>query len=129
MSMVKVTLRGDKQLAARLRKAKKSLAKAMDSAMHNIAEDVMADSKTNYVPVKDNALRSSGKVGAVRRVGNDIIVELGFGGAAAKYAWVQHENLDYAHKVGQAKYLEIPLMAAVNDMAARLTKHLGDAFR
>ena len=129
MSMVRVTLRGDKQLAARLRKAKKSLARALDAGMRNIAEDVMADSKGNYVPVKDNALRSSGKVGDVRRVGNDVIVELGFGGAASDYAWVQHEDLDYAHKVGQAKYLEIPLMAAVNDMAARIGFYLGDAFQ
>ncbi len=127
--MVRVTLRGDKQLAAHLRKAKKSLAQALNLAMHNIAEDVMSDSKVNYVPVKDNALRSSGKVGDVRRVGDDVIVELGFGGAAEKYAWVQHENLDYAHKVGSAKYLEIPLMAAVNDMAARIGQQLGDAFR
>lgn len=129
MSMVRVTLRGDKELVARLRRAKKSLAKALDSAMHNIAEDVMADAKTNYVPVKDNALRSSGKVGSVRRVGDDVIVELGFGGAARKYAWIQHENMDYAHKVGSAKYLETPLMAAVHDMPARLSQQLGDAFQ
>jgi hypothetical protein len=42
--------------------------------------------------------------------------EIGFGGAASEYALDQHENMDYHHDVGEAKFLEKAFM----EVTARL---------
>jgi hypothetical protein len=42
--------------------------------------------------------------------------EIGFGGAAESYALEQHENLQYHHDVGEAKFLEKAFM----EVTARL---------
>lgn len=36
--------------------------------------------------------------------------EIGYGGAAEEYALEQHENLDYYHDDGQAKFLELAFL-------------------
>ena len=74
-----------------------------------IGEEIMADVKASRpghgVPVDEGTLRNSGRVtggggpAAMQRVA------LEFGGAAAPYALIQHENLQYAHPVGEARYL------------------------
>jgi hypothetical protein len=86
-------------------------------------EFVMTDSKRNYVPVKDGILRASGFILMHK---TKISAEIGFGGPAGNgnmggetnavdvgYAAVQHENLDFQHKVGEAKFLERPLFAGI----------------
>jgi len=56
-------------------------------------------------------------------------VRLGFGGPAAPYAVLVHEDLTKRHKVGQAKYLEIPLKARLSGMAAVLRLHVENGVR
>jgi hypothetical protein len=78
----------------------------------------MARSKEHFVPVKDGILRGSGYVEL--NADGELRVTLGFGGPAGAYAVPQHERLDYRHTVGEAKYLEKPLMAAASTLAADL---------
>jgi hypothetical protein len=56
------------------------------------------------------------------------MVEMGYGGPATPYALRQHEELDYYHTVGKAKYLEDPFRRHAarldSDMAADLHSRL-----
>mgnify|MGYP001340646804 CR=1 FL=1 len=70
--------------------------------------------------VVPGALRASGMVHEPVRSGNNISVTLSYGGAAIQYAIVQHEELDYIHTTGQAKYLESVLNESQPYMAARV---------
>lgn len=46
-------------------------------------------------------------------------------GYSASYALIQHENLDYYHEVGQAKYLEQP----AREMQGELAQEVVDTFK
>lgn len=75
------------------------------SGLRIIGEEIMFDVKASRrgagVPVDKGTLRSSGKVTGPM---NDE-VELAFGGASAPYALEQHENLNFHHDIGEARYL------------------------
>jgi hypothetical protein len=47
---------------------------------------------------------------------------LGAGGAASEYALVQHENLEFRHTVGEAKYLTNALNATEPGRDARIAR-------
>lgn len=83
-------------------------------------ERIMADSREHYVPVDLAILKGSGHVRLPEVDGGEVSVVLAYGGPAEAYAIVQHENLDYHHTVGEAKYLEKPLMAAQAGMLERV---------
>lgn len=121
----------------------KQIAQDMDGnripqALRAEAENVMTDSKKNYVPVDKGALRSSGKVGKVDRSGNNFKVELSYGGIAAPYALAIHEHLSQhsppSWKAAQSvtfhpqghgpKYLETPLKNKQSTLAQDLAKRL-----
>lgn len=69
-----------------------------------ILTDVKASGPGRGVPVDTGALRRSGR--AVGPEGAETVkVTLAFGGPAAPYALRQHEELDYHHEVGEARYL------------------------
>ncbi|MGH6631203.1 MAG: hypothetical protein ACREB3_15865, partial [Burkholderiales bacterium] len=88
-------------------------------------ELVTTDAKANYVPVDKGVLRSSGFV-ILDEDESVIRGTIGFGGPAGNgnmgetnaedvnYAIIQHENLDYHHEVGEAKFLERPLFAGMS---------------
>lgn len=82
-----------------------------------IAEEIMTDSKKNYVPVDTGALRMSGTVKRAKIIGTKIEVRMGYGGPTAigrnvTYALKVHENPDHVGQ-GKNKYLTKPLYAAV----------------
>ena len=79
----------------------------------------MTESK-KQCPVDVGTLRSTGHVQGPETSGGHVVVTLGYGGPAAPYAIVQHERLDFHHTVGKAKFLEVPMLEAVNGMEARL---------
>lgn len=81
---------------------------AAQAALYQFAEAVMTESKT-LCPVDTGNLRASGHVQAPRIEQGDIVVTLGYGGSAS-YARIVHENLTAKHVVGQAKYLEQPIL-------------------
>jgi len=105
------------------------------ATLYQGAEMVMTASKRDYVPVDKGHLRASGFVSPpVLRgfVGFGVsggYVDLGFGGPSAPYALIVHEDLTKRHKVGQAKYLVIPLLAHMQGMFAVLQQRTADAIR
>jgi hypothetical protein len=100
---------------------------ALASALYTEGGLIITDSQNHYVPVLTGALRSSGHVDQPVIIGKSVSVTLGFGGPATPYALIQHENLEFRHTVGQAKYLELPFMAACGTMLPRLAQTLGAA--
>lgn len=128
--------------------AQRQLAAAMVSApaglgtgLYREAEAIMTISKSNYVPVATGALRESGFVHAVETpagvsvvggetvVGFNTHVTMGYGGPAAPYALIVHEDLTKRHTVGQAKYLETPIKARLGGMVAILKLWTENAMR
>ena len=90
------------------------------AALYQEGELIMTEAKKEC-PVDTGTLRSSGYTAKPKWDGARIVVELGFGGAAAPYAVYVHERLDLRHTVGKAKYLEDPTMAALPELPARLS--------
>lgn len=81
---------------------------ALGRALYQEGEGLMAEAKP-ITPIDTGVLRSSGFVKPPAVTDNDIVVEVGFGGAAASYALIVHERLDaYHNPPTQAKYLEEP---------------------
>lgn len=95
----------------------------------------MTAAKRDYVPVDTGALRNSGFVNLPVLTGfvglgvSGGYVELGFGGPSAPYALLVHEDLTKRHRVGQAKYLTIPVLAHTQGMFAVLEQRTADAIR
>lgn len=90
------------------------------SALYEEGERIMSDSKEHYVPVDQAILKGSGHVQPPVVADGEVSVVLAYGGPAEAYAIVQHEDLTLNHVVGEAKYLETPLMAAQDSMLARV---------
>jgi hypothetical protein len=55
-------------------------------------------------------------------------VTVGYGGAASKYALIQHENLQFHHDVGQAKYLETAFTEIVPSIDGKIKNRLQPGF-
>lgn len=92
---------------------------AMAAALYVEAEKIMAVSKER-VPVDTGVLRASGHVELPHVSGTGVEVDFGYGGAAERYAWIQHERMDYQHSHGGPKYLEGPCLEAVSGMEVRV---------
>lgn len=117
------TQRQFRAAAQRLRAAGALLDMEFEHGLFLIGEEIMADVKDSRpgkgVPVDTGALRSTGQVirdGAGRKrisgrahvgklAGKHAPVQLTFGGAGTPYALIQHENMRFKHKVGEARYL------------------------
>ncbi len=83
---------------------------ALSQAVFMEAQSVLNESK-KIVPVDTGVLKNSGKVEkpTIREAG--VSVEVTYGGAAAPYALIVHEDLNARHAPGKsAKYLEIPAL-------------------
>lgn len=97
--------------------------RALGQAMYGFATGILNESK-KLVPVDTGNLRNSGLVSGQVIKGDTIEVTITYGGAAAQYAQIVHEDMTMDHspskltavtkrpRRGQAKYLEIPVMAA-----------------
>ena len=95
---------------------------ALAQAVTGAANKVLNQSK-KLVPVDTGVLRDSGRVENLKVSSTEISVEITYGGAASQYAGVVHEDMTMNHspalktivtkrpRRGQAKYLEIPVMA------------------
>jgi len=92
--------------AKQLERLNTSIKGRVPSGLRIIGEEIMVDVKASRpgrgVPVDKGTLRSTGRVEGPNGLGQ---VELSFGGAAAPYALVQHEDLSFHHTVGEARYL------------------------
>jgi len=98
------------------------------AAMYQEAQIEMTESKrrcpVSPLPapkgVVPGTLRDSGQVARPDRRGKHISVTMSYGGAAEDYAVVQHENLDFHHTTGQAKFLESVINESRPYMAGRI---------
>ena len=96
---------------------------AAERALYEEAQSVMAESK-GLVPVDTGRLKASGHVETPRDDGRTISVTLGYGGAASNYAEQVHEDLFVFHNVGQAKYLELPLILRQPQLQANIKERV-----
>jgi hypothetical protein len=92
---------------------------ALAAAVTLEAEELITASEP-LVPVDEGVLRGSGHVAPAEETIDGVSVTCGYGGAAEAYALVQHERLDYHHRVGQAKYLEEPYLARAGGSTERI---------
>jgi len=99
------TKRSFQQAARYIEKAQKRMGRAAPSGLRVIGEEIMTDVKASRpgagVPVDTGALRSTGRVEGPK---NNVVI-LSFGGVAAPYALVQHEDMTLHHTVGEPRYL------------------------
>lgn len=107
---------------------KRMIGSVIERHLFQEGEGVMAQSK-ELVPVDKGVLRSSGHVQLPKRIGNQVVVTMGYGGPAAGYAVKVHEDLQAFHKVGGAKYLSLPFNQAMRGLARRLATRLRKAAR
>lgn len=100
--------------AKKIRRYAKEMDKVVPSGLRAIGEEIMTDVKASRpgrgVPRRFGHLAGTGTVtggGKMARTGRlgDARVQLTFGGTAAPYALVQHENLNLRHSLGEARYL------------------------
>lgn len=122
MATEKVVFEGGETLLRLLQHGGFDAELAVGAALYREANTIMNESQ-QQVPVKTGALKASGHVNTPIYVKSRYIeVKLGYGGAAAPYAFIVHENLDAHHPVGKAKYLEDPVMAHLDGILERVTR-------
>lgn len=91
----------------------------------------IVEQSAQLVPVDTGTLRASRYVSPPVQLGTVLTVAFGYGGPAAKinpktgesadgYAIYVHEDLEAFHKVGIAKFLELPTLQALRGMTARV---------
>jgi len=100
-----------RRAALRIRKCANLMAGVARGGLRLIGEEIMTDVKASRpgagVPRDTGALASTGEVTQPEPE----VVELSFGGVAAEggkdvgYALIQHENLEFHHALGEARYL------------------------
>jgi hypothetical protein len=95
--------------------------------MEEVSQEIFNESQAQ-VPVRTGVLKASGHVDPPSILGNDIEVNIGYGGAAAQYALFVHENLQAHHTPPtKAKYLEDPMADALSRLSARLQDRMEGA--
>lgn len=115
MRPLQLTPAGLAEMDRRLAKAIADRQQDAGRALYALGAQVRDDS-IRQTPLDWGELRNSTYETLPVFEGEGVVVEVGVGGAAADYAIVQHERLDFHHEVGNAKFLE----NAMNAMAPRL---------
>ena len=123
----KVDISGTEALLKALLVSGEELTREVGRVLYYEATQVF-DRSQDIVPIDTGALRSSGVVDQPAVEGNEIFVAIRYGGAAAPYAAVVHENLEAYHAPPtQAKYLEQPLVERLDEISDGLTAVVGRA--
>jgi hypothetical protein len=118
------SISGQEEMVKKIRALQSSMPQLIANALYEEAELIMTASK-KICPVDLGTLKTSGDVNKPKIKGKKIWIEMGYGGSAKAYAWIQHENLSFRHTKGQsAKFLEKPFLAAVSGMVNRIAKAL-----
>lgn len=136
--MLKIKWKGQVDMSRNVRNLAKKFPKTTRAALNRQAEFIMTKAK-RLTPVKDGHLRASGQV-LLDENPEKFRVTLGFGGPAGignqgtntnrkavGYALIQHEALEFKHTVGQAKFLERPLLEAIPKIAKKIAEDVGRA--
>ena len=118
------TLEGDLELKAALLLAKQKSPLAVAQAIYEEANKIFAQSQI-LVPVDTGVLRGSGWVSAPQQGPSGYFVDIFYGGPAAPYALYVHEILgNYHNPPTQAKYLEQPFMASLNQLQNNIASRI-----
>ncbi len=135
MAAFEVILTGTESVAAEIQRQVEAVPRFVGDALYEEGRAIIRDSQERFVPVDTGTLKGSAYVFEPKYSAGNVEIELGYGGAAAAYARVTHENpragktggvspsgRPYKHwaKVGQWKYLEHPFLAAAKGMAERV---------
>ena len=121
-----VDVRGLKEVQAIMMKLGRKAPGALGGALFREGERIIGAAKEE-VPVDTGNLRASGHVQLPEIGLTSASVEAGFGGPAADYALIVHEDMEASHKTGGPKYLERPFNEAVKTMDSRIAKDLRKA--
>lgn len=130
--MIKASSRGGLEMERRIRGIAAKYPRRVEAAAYYEANIEMTESKRRC-PVYSGpprkgevpgTLRASGTVQRPEWRGKTVTCTLSYGGAAEDYAVVQHERLDFFHRIGQAKYLESVLNESAPYMASRIAEHV-----
>lgn len=115
--IIEAELEGLPRLQAKLKALREGGNVGTVQALLMVAYDIFNDSQ-RLCPVDTGTLRSSGNVeGPIEEDGKAVII-IGYGGAAAPYAFYVHENLDIPHDPPtQAKFLEVPFLMHVQGVS------------
>ena len=95
-------------LQALQRKAMRALERGTEAAAGNVERDAEP-----LIPVDEGIARESLRQDPPRRRGDRVSVDVEVGGGQPWYAPIVHERTDVRHDVGQAKFLEQPLLSNV----------------
>jgi hypothetical protein len=137
--MMRVKLDGVKEFRRVLSKLDGAMLHILKEEVFAEAEAIMERSKSDFVPVKDGYLWTSGHVRPPKVKGTNVTVTLGYGGKASAYALAVHEGAGPQSWVGATisfqphgdqypKYLERPMMDARKGFPARLARSVKPRF-
>ena len=104
---------------------------ALRQSLYLEAQIAFAESQRE-VPVDKSHLRNSGQAYGIQvnSFGDTLEITLGYGGVAASYALIVHEDMNARHKSGtKAKYLEDPIKRRAEGLATRLLSSVENALR
>ena len=117
--MASFEIEGVPAFRAALKRAGDRAPLAMAAALVIEAEGAMRESR-ELVPVDNSILKGSGVVLPPEITARGVTVDFGYGGEASDYAVIQHERTDFRHTVGQAKFLEQPVLERASGMGTRM---------
>ena len=128
--MLTIELDGILQLTHTLQRLATGVMAPLGEALYEEGNRIMGES-VQLVPIDTGLLRSTAHVERPLSTGASVEVELRYGShGLAEYAIVQHEDVTLNHpNGGTAKFLQTPLLAAVDDMPARIGTALMPALR
>lgn len=105
-----MTLEGKDECFRRLEQVTAAEFERAGEAFADVCMGPILTASQEQCPVDTGTMRASGQACSYVEIAPGVcVVHLGYGGAASKYARRQHEELNYHHKVGKAKFLEDPI--------------------
>lgn len=116
------TFTGIRQLELELKKQVRQIKNATSEGLSAAAQHLLNQSLP-LVPVDTGRLRASGKVTEASPLTKYVSYQAFDPNSGYEYAPIQHESLNYKHKVGQAKYLEDPFRIELNNMVDIIAKY------
>lgn len=119
----KFTVTGLREMQAKMQRLAQRFPDEVERALHQEAEIEATEAKRR-TPVDTGNLRGSIHVEGPTRAGRTVSAAIVAGGPAAPYALHVHEDLEAFHKVGEAKFIERPLMEAVPHLAERIARRI-----
>ena len=130
-------LTGVNKMQTVIKRIQNKLNKDFDDVMAKEAKAILKDSKDNFVPIDSGDLKRTGRVGKVKTIQKEKVVDIRFGGPKAPYSLVIHEwpnvqgpptwqgkKIHFKTPGRGPKYLQKPLFKAIAGMNKRMAEGL-----